>query len=100
MDSYRLIYTKPADRDLENIGRTTARDNPRAAEKLGLALVELAESLTRLPYRGTPLRERPGVRKLVHAPYVVLYRVDESRHMVRIQRFWHGHRDPRSQHTE
>jgi len=97
---YRLIYTKPAERDLERIVRYIAPDNPRAAEKIGLELVELAESLTQMPHRGAPVRDRAGVRKVIHAPYIVLYRVDEARRMVRVQRFWHAKRDPQSLRTE
>lgn len=98
--AYRLIYTKPAARDLEEIVRYIAQDRPGAARAVGLALVELAESLLAFPFLGASLRRRPGVRKLVHAPYVVLYRVDETRQQVRIQRFWHARRDPRSLRTE
>jgi toxin ParE1/3/4 len=97
---YRLIYTKPAARDLEEIVRYIAQDNPRAAEKVGLILVTLAESLTQMPYRGSRVRDRGGVYKVVSPPYVVLYRVDEDRRMVRIQRFWHARRDPKSLRTE
>lgn len=47
-----------------------------------------------------PVRDRVGVRKIIHAPYVVLYRVDETRRMVRVQRFWHARRDPQTLRTE
>ena len=66
--AYRLIYTKPAVRDLEEIVRYIAQDSPRAAEQVGVALIELAESLVPFPYRGSALRHRPGVRKVVQAP--------------------------------
>jgi plasmid stabilization system protein ParE len=98
--AYRLIYTRPAARDLEEIVRYIAQDRPEAAQAVGLVLVELAESLLTFPLRRPLLRHRPGVRKLVHAPYVVLYRVDEAQQKVRIQRFWHAKRDPRSLRTE
>lgn len=98
--AYRLIYTKPAERDLEEIVRFIAQDNVRAAHEVGLALAELAESLTGFPLRGTVLRGRIGVHKVVQAPYVVLYRVDQERQMVRVLRFWHARRDPKSLRTE
>ncbi len=98
--AYRLIYTKPAERDLESIVRYIAKDNPRAAETVGLELVALAESLTHLPHRGAPVRDRVGVRKVIYTPYVVLYRVEEERQMVRVQRFWHARRNPRTLSTE
>jgi addiction module RelE/StbE family toxin len=97
---YRLIYTKLAERDLEEIVRYIAQDSARAAEQVGLELVELAESLTTLPHRGAPVHRRPGVRKMIHPPYIVFYRVDETQRIVRVQRFWHAKRDPQSLRTE
>jgi plasmid stabilization system protein ParE len=90
---YRLIYTKLADRDLEEIVRYIAKDNARAAGKIGLRLVEVAESLARFPYQGAPLRNRDGVHKVLCTPYVIFYRVDETLRTIRIQRFWHAKRD-------
>jgi plasmid stabilization system protein ParE len=56
----------------------------------------LAESLATLPRRGGQLRSRPGVRRLVHDPYVVTYRIDETQCIVYVLRFWHAKRDPQS----
>ncbi len=97
---YRLVYTKPAEHDLEDIVGYIAADDPRAAERVGLALIELAESLVMFPLRGTLLRSRPGVRKVLHDPYLVIYRVDETNRTVRIQRFWHAKRSPHALRTE
>jgi plasmid stabilization system protein ParE len=90
---YRLIYTKLAERDLEEIVCYIARDNVRAAGKIGLRLVEVAESLARFPYQGAPLRNREGVRKMLCTPYVIFYRVDETLRTICVQRFWHAKRD-------
>jgi plasmid stabilization system protein ParE len=98
--AYRLIYTKAAGRDLAGIVSSIARDDRCAAENVGLKLIELAESLTLFPHQGTAVRKRVGVRKVQRAPYVVLYRVDETREMVRVQRFWRIMSDPQSRPTE
>ncbi|HSY54474.1 MAG TPA: type II toxin-antitoxin system RelE/ParE family toxin [Opitutaceae bacterium] len=90
---YRLIYTKLAERDLEEIVRYIARDNVRAAGKIGLRLIEVAETLARFPYQGVPLCNREGVRKILCAPYIIFYRVDETQRTIRVQRFWHAKRD-------
>jgi len=38
---------------------------------------------------------RPGVLKLVHLPYhVIFYRIDETKRLVEILRFWDGRQDP------
>jgi len=46
----------PALRDLGEIARYIATDNPAAAENVGLGLIQLAESLATMPGRGGALR--------------------------------------------
>ncbi len=97
---YRVILSRPALRDLGEIARYIAGDSPTAAERVGLELLGLAESLTILPRRGGQLKARPGVRRLVHEPYLVTYRIDETQRIVFILRFWHAKRDPQSWRSE
>jgi plasmid stabilization system protein ParE len=48
-----------------------------------------------MPNRGAVVQARPGVRKLAHRPYhLIFHRVDESRRLVEIARFWDGRQDP------
>lgn len=91
---YKVILAKPSLRDLGRIARYIAQDNPPAAERVGFELVALAESLRTLPARGSPLRSRPGARRLVRDPYLVLYRIDEARRVVNVLRFWHAKQNP------
>jgi plasmid stabilization system protein ParE len=49
---YSVRLNDQAAADLADIVLFIARDNPAAAEKLGLALVETAFSLATFPYRG------------------------------------------------
>jgi len=93
---YRVILSRPALRDLGEIARYIAQDNPTAAERVGLELVRLAESLALMPRRRGQLRARPGVRRLVNEPYLVTYRVDETQRVVYVLRFWHAKRDPQN----
>jgi len=93
---YRVILSRPALRDLGEIARHIAQDNSTAAERVGLELVQLAESLALLPRRGGQLRARPGVRRLVREPYLVTYRIDETQRVVYVQRFWNAKRDPQT----
>ena len=93
---YRVILSRPALRDLGEIARYIAQDNPSAAERVGLDLVSLAESLAVMPRRGGQFRARPGVRRLVIDPYLVTYRIDETQRVVYVLRFWHAKRDPQS----
>lgn len=93
---YRVVLSRPALRDLGEIARYIAADNPAAAERVGFELVRLAESLAVMPKRGGQLRARPGVRRLVSEPYLVIYRVEETEQVVYVLRFWHAKRDPES----
>jgi plasmid stabilization system protein ParE len=93
---YQVILSRPALRDLGEIARYIAQNNPTAAERIGLELVQLAESLAAMPRRGGQLRARPGVRRLVREPYLVTYRIDETQRVVYVQRFWHAKRDPQT----
>lgn len=92
---YRVILSKPALKDLGEIARFVAQDSSlETAERIGHELLDLAESLAVLPLRGAPLRSRPGVRRLLLAPYLVVYRVDEADRNVQVLRFWHAKRNP------
>ena len=93
---YRVILSRPALRDLGEIARYIAQDDPTAAERVGVELVSLAESLGTLPRRGGRLHARPGVRRLVSEPYLIIYRVDETQRVVYVLRFWHAKRDPQN----
>jgi plasmid stabilization system protein ParE len=97
---YRVILSRPSLRDLGEIARYIAQDSPDAALRVGGELVSLAESLAMLPRRGGQLRARPGVRRLVHEPYLVTYRIDETQRVVYVLRFWHAKRDPQSWRPE
>lgn len=91
---YRVILSQPALSDLGEIARYIAEDSLVAAERVGTELLDLAESLAILPLRGAPLHSRPGVRRVLLAPYLVVYRVNESTREVRVLRFWHSKRNP------
>jgi len=68
---YRVILSRPALRDWGEIARYIAQDNPTASERIGLELVQVAESLAIMPRRGGQLRTRPDVPRLVREPYLV-----------------------------
>ena len=62
---YSVGLNDQAAEDLADIVSFIARDNPSAAEKVGLGLVETAFSLARFPYRGQQMKSLPKARKLV-----------------------------------
>jgi addiction module RelE/StbE family toxin len=91
-----VVYSEAALADLEQITAFIARDNAEVAQRFANRLVDLAESLTSLPERGRPVKNWPGVRVIVLAPYLVFYRFERAEKTVEILRFWHGARDPLS----
>ncbi len=73
-----------------------ARDDPAAALRFTQRLLDDAQALNRAPHHGAQVRQRPGVRRIVHRPYLIYYRVEEDRNIIRVLRFWHGARDPKT----
>ena len=76
---YSVILSNRAIKDLTGIVEYIGADNPDAAEKTGFELVNLAMSLDYMPYRGSKVKRRLGVLKLVHGNYLIYYRVDERK---------------------
>ncbi len=90
-----VIFSAQANRDLGAIVAFVAEHNPAAAERLGYALVDRALLLGAWPHLGAPVRDRPGVRRLAHKPWVVIYyEVDAVRGVVEIARFWDARQNP------
>lgn len=82
----RLVWTAPSVDDLEQIRTFTHADDPAAARRVALRLVEIASSLPAMPNRGR-IGRLFGTRELVvpELPYVVVYRVGrESLEVLRV----------------
>lgn len=93
---YQVVLTALARSDLRAISTSIAQDSPVAAERFVNRLLDNAESLGDAPRRGKSVTDRDGVRRVVHRPYVIYYRVEENERVVRVLRFWHGARAPES----
>lgn len=91
---YEVVVARSALRDLEQIRAYIARDNPPVAEAFILKLLDEAESLRTFPERGGFIARRPGARFVMVHPYLIVYRVAENPHTVKVLRFWHGAREP------
>ena len=92
---WQVAITDQADADLGNVVAFLARKSPTAAERIGLELVDLIFSLDQMPKRGAPMRKRPGLRKIAHRHYLVIFRVNESEALVEIVRVWDNRQDPK-----
>lgn len=83
----RLRWTRPADRDLDEIAAYIGQDSPAAAARVVLELID--QAVTLLPTN--PAIGRPGrvlgTRELVvgHLPYILAYRVrDDAVEILRV----------------
>lgn len=92
--AFKVLVTECANEDLAQLVRYIARDNPQAAKRFGLALLEKLKLLENHPSLGriVPERSDPTLRELIHPPYRIVYRVKESEHLIEVIRFWHGAR--------
>lgn len=92
--AFHVLVTEIANEDLAGLVRYIARDNPVAAERLGMALIEKLKLLREQPLLGrvVPERGEPNLREIVHPPYRIVYRVREREQVVEVLRFWHAAR--------
>ncbi len=96
MGAWRVALSPEAEGDLERVTAFLAQKSPAAAERVGLEIVEVIFSLDQLPARGVPVRSRPGLRKIVHRYFLVIYRVHEAARLVEVVRVWDGRQNPAS----
>lgn len=89
---YKVIFAPQAIDRLEEIVRYIAQDNPTAAEKVGLHLVERASLLADFPELGRPYRKRANVRRLWCRPCFIYYRLQHDEQIVEIMDYWHSAR--------
>ncbi len=90
-----VIFSAQSNRDLGAIVAFVAAHSPGAAERIGEALVDRALLLGEYPLLGAHVRNRPGVRRLVHKPWIVIYyHFDHERRRVEIVRFWDARQNP------
>ena len=89
---YRILFTQKALNDLAGLISHIAEDDADAASRFGNALLNHVDLLSRFPRMGEAATKRSHVRKLVHSPVVVYYRIQETQHAVEILQFRHGSR--------
>jgi toxin ParE1/3/4 len=89
---YKILLSDDALRDLDETLEFIREDKSAAAERFGNALLNHVDLLASFPYIGAPVARRPGVRKLLHTPIRIYYRLDEDRKIVEVLHFWHGSR--------
>ena len=89
---YTVTLSPKAVRDLESIIRYIALDNPEAAKKVGLNLLNKTKELSRLPFQGQKVSEfnSPDIRQVILKPYRIVYRIEGDKKRISVARFWHS----------
>ncbi len=92
--AFKIFVTELANEDLATLVRFIARDNPQAAERFGLALLNKLKLLQDHPHLGriVPERADSNLREIVHQPYRIVYRVRQQEQVIEVLRFWHSAR--------
>jgi plasmid stabilization system protein ParE len=87
---FKIIFSPELLEHLGEIVRYIAQDNPDAALRFGMKMLDRAALLADFPELGQPYPKRPGVRRL--SPYTIYYRVRRETKTVEVLRFWHSAR--------
>lgn len=94
---FKILYHEDALADLEEIFSWSNEKHPETTEQFANDLFNRLDFLQAYPYIGTRVKGHSNVRRLLHFPLYVYYRVDENRGGIEILHFWHGNRrNPRS----
>ena len=91
--AFKILYHEDALADLEEIFEWSREKHPETTEQFADDLFDHIELLHALPYIGTPVKGHSQLRRLLHSPLYVYYRVDENRGAIEILHFWHGSRE-------
>lgn len=90
----KITWSPRALEDLRDAVRYIRRDDPEAARRFGLKLIEKAEALATFPERGRVIRkfQNPRIREVFLGPYRIACRIHRDPALVEIVRLWHGAR--------
>ena len=91
---YQVVLSRSARADLRDIVRYISFDAPDRALEFGRFLISRTRFLAQSPELGrlVPELADPFIREIIVRSYRVVYRLDDSRHLVEVIRFWHAAR--------
>jgi plasmid stabilization system protein ParE len=91
---FQIRVAETAVADFEEILAYSWANFPESTERFGNAILDHLELLKSFPHIGGLVDGLPGVRRLVHAPLLIYYRVYRTPNYVEILHFWHAKRNP------
>ena|SRR5271170_6598464 len=86
---FKIIFSPQSLDRLGEIVRYIAQDNPAAALRFGMKMIDHAQLLSDFPELGRRYPKRANVRRLLVKPYFIYYRVQQKMQTVEILDFWH-----------
>ncbi|MSU62241.1 MAG: type II toxin-antitoxin system RelE/ParE family toxin [Pedosphaera sp.] len=99
---FKVIWTETALADLAEICAHIAADNPSAADRMGLEILDHVEIRATFPLIGPnyPRGSHGTLREIVVRPYRIFYDTFEDRSSVEILHVWHGAREEPKFHNQ
>jgi plasmid stabilization system protein ParE len=92
--AFKLRYHEDALADLEVVFSWSRNQHPGGTERFADDLFNHLDLLAAFPYVGAPVEGEPTLRRLLHSPVFVYYRIDERREAIEILHIWHTSRRP------
>jgi plasmid stabilization system protein ParE len=89
---FHLIYSKEALAELAAILDEISANDPGAASRFGISLLDHISLLKLFPDMGALVPDRVRVRKLTHTPIVVYYVANVNRRVIEVLHLRHGAR--------
>ncbi len=87
--AFKVILAEAALADFEQLMNWSLDKYPDGREKFGTALLNHIELLRSFPLAGAPVKAFPKMRRILHSPLYIYYRVETERERIEILRFWH-----------
>jgi plasmid stabilization system protein ParE len=89
---FKIRIAQAAIVDFEAVMAWSWTHHPGTTERFAAALLNHIDLLRSFPSMGAPVHRYAGVRRLLHSPLQVYYRVYQDRRVIEILHFWHGSR--------
>ena len=91
---YKICYSERSLSDLAEFIHHVSEERPEAAFQVGSALLDHIDLLAKFPRLGHVVHRHPTVRRLVHSPLLVYYRIQESPPSIEVMHIRHSARFP------
>ena len=89
---FKILYHEDALDDLEEIFDWSLDKHPESTSRFATEFFNHLDLAAAFPYIGLTVRSQSNVRRLIHSPLIIYYRVDELRESIEILHVRHSSR--------